>query len=119
MGARNQRAIGHFTDYSAPSQYWRLVSMNNDQALKQILVGSVIALVGAIVGAFATAIINLLFAGKINVTYWWVWGIGGVLGALLLYGIYQANRFPFTKYRVTNKRDGKGLWCPDISRPED
>jgi hypothetical protein len=83
--------------------------MSDEQAFKQIFIGSVVALVGAIAGTVATAIINLLLAGKISVNYWWVWGIGAVLGALLLYGIYPANRFPFKKWRVTNIRDGKGL----------
>lgn len=84
--------------------------MNSDPALKQVFVGSVVALVGAIAGAAATAIINLLLAGKISLNYWWVWGIGAILGALLLYTIYQTNRYPFKKFRVTtNREDGKSL----------
>lgn len=76
---------------------------------EQVFISSVVAIVGAIAGAVATAIINLLLAGKINVNYWWIWLIGGGLGAALLYEIYQANRFPFKKWRVTNIWDGKGL----------
>jgi len=59
-----------------------MIRTSDEQAFKQIFVGSVVAFVGAIAGAVTTAIINLLFVGKISVKYWWVWGIGAVLGAI-------------------------------------
>ncbi len=65
--------------------------------------------VGLIVALF-TAIINQVFAGKVN----YLWVFGGFLGAVLLYGAYQRfGRFPFIKWRVTNIHDGKGLLFRD------
>lgn len=82
--------------------------MNNRS--EQIFVGVTVALIGAVGGAVATAIINQLLAGKITVMYWWIWVIGAILGGLLLYEIYESNRFPFKKFRVTtNRDDGKSL----------
>jgi MFS family permease len=68
---------------------------------EQIFVGSIIALVGAVSGALATAVVNLWLAGKITMNNWWLWGIGAVLGAILLYSVYETHRFPFKKFRVT------------------
>jgi len=76
----------------------------------QIFVGSIISLIGAVGGAIATAVVNLLFAGKISLNNWWIWGIGAILGAVFFYIIYATNKFPFKKFRVTtNRRDGKSL----------
>jgi MFS family permease len=83
--------------------------MSNDQTFKQILVGSAVTIIGAIAGAIATALINLIVAGKINTNYWWIWVIGGLIGAFLLFKFYQINKFPYKKWRVTNVADGKGL----------
>jgi hypothetical protein len=44
-----------------------MIRTSDEQALKQIFVGTVVAFVGAIAGAVATAIINLFFVGMISV----------------------------------------------------
>jgi hypothetical protein len=72
--------------------------MDNNRIFEQIGIGSTVALV--------TAIINQTFAGKVN--YWWI--VGAFFAAVVLYTGYQNfSGFPFTKFRVTNNHDGKGL----------
>lgn len=71
----------------------------SSRTLEQIFVGSIIALVAAIV--------NQAFAGRVN----YLWVIGGFLGAVILFGIYQRSAgFPFVRFKVKNNpRDADGL----------
>lgn len=72
--------------------------MDNNRVFEQIGIGSTVALV--------TAIINQALAGKID--YWWVIGVFFI--TVVLYTVFQNySGFPFKKFRVTNKQDGKGL----------
>lgn len=65
---------------------------------EQIGIGSTVALI--------TAIINQAFAGKNQ--FWWI--VVAFFGSVVLYTVYQNfSGFPFIKFRVTNKTDGKGL----------
>lgn len=76
----------------------------NSKTIETILVGSFLALI--------TAIINQIFAGKID--YLWVFGI--FLFTILLFWLFYGTGFPFTKFRVTGTNDGKGLlFRSDIS----
>ena len=65
--------------------------MNNRR--EQLLIGSIVALVGAV----ATAILNLILSGKITSGFWWVWILGGFIGILLILLLYQM----YTKKRLT------------------
>ncbi len=78
----------------------------------KITEGTANAVFAAIAGAIASAIISRLLPEKISLNYWWIVVIAGLIVAILLYIALQQrrNRFPFTKYRVTNIRNGKGLW---------
>jgi len=73
----------------------------NNRFIEGVGIGSSVALV--------TALINQVFEGKLN--YWWV--IGGFVGAIVVYTLYQNSGYPFITYRVTNKNDGKGLLIHD------
>lgn len=56
---------------------------------EQIFIGSVVALIGAVAGAIATAVVNLVLDGKININFWWVWILGGLFGAGLVFWLYK------------------------------
>jgi hypothetical protein len=72
--------------------------VDNNRFFEQIGIGSTVALI--------TAIINQSFAGKVD--YWWI--IGAFSAAIILYTSYQNySGFPFRKFRVSTKKDGKGL----------
>ncbi len=76
-----------------------------NRAIEQISIGSIVALI--------TALINQAFAGKIN--YWWI--IGTFLTAIFFYTVYQNySGYPFQKYRVADKRDNRCLLFFDGNR---
>ncbi len=70
----------------------------DNRFFEQIGIGSTVVLI--------TAVINQAFAGKIQ--YWWV--AIAFFASVTVYTFYQnKSGFPFVKFRVTNKTDGKGL----------
>ncbi len=71
----------------------------NNRVLEQLLIGSTVALV--------TALINQAFAGQVN----YLWVVLCFIVAIVIYWMYQGlSGFPFTKYHVTtNTEDGINL----------
>ncbi len=70
------------------------------------------AIFAAIAGAIASAIISRILPETISLNYWWFVGAVGLIIALVLFIVLQqrSRNSIFKKYRVTNVRDGKGLW---------
>jgi len=62
-----------------------LMGMSDNSTLKQIVVGSIVTVIGALAGT----IFNLLFVGKLNLNSWWVFALGGALLALFVFRLYR------------------------------